>query len=56
MYILKLGFLDGYFGFLLACLYSHHTFCKYAKLKELSMKSSGSAVFESTDPPGPSGA
>jgi len=42
MYVLKLGFLDGYYGFLLACLYSHYTFCKYAKLKELSMKSSGS--------------
>ena len=39
MYILKLGFLDGYHGFLLACLYSQYTFSKYAKLKELSMKS-----------------
>jgi len=34
MYVLKLGFLDGYHGFLLACLYSHYTFVKYAKLKE----------------------
>jgi len=42
MYVIKLGFLDGYYGFLLACLYSHYTFSKYAKLKELTMASSGS--------------
>ncbi len=36
MYILKLGFMDGYHGFLLAVLYSYYTFTKYAKLKELN--------------------
>ncbi|MBI4776427.1 MAG: glycosyltransferase family 2 protein [Deltaproteobacteria bacterium] len=42
MYVFKLGFLDGYYGFLLACLYSHYTFAKYAKLKELTIESPGS--------------
>ncbi len=42
MYFMKAGFLDGYYGFLLACLYSHYTFCKYAKLRERSLgRSSG---------------
>ncbi|MGC8808750.1 MAG: glycosyltransferase family 2 protein [bacterium] len=35
MYILRAGFLDGYYGFLLARLYSYYTFVKYSKLKEL---------------------
>lgn len=34
MYILKLGFLDGYEGYLLAKLSSFYVFTKYAKLKE----------------------
>jgi len=35
MYVLRAGFLDGYYGFLLARLYSYYTFAKYSKLKEL---------------------
>lgn len=35
MYILRAGFLDGYYGFLLARLYSYYTLAKYSKLKEL---------------------
>ncbi|NWF55788.1 MAG: glycosyltransferase family 2 protein [Syntrophaceae bacterium] len=35
MYLLRAGFMEGYRGFLLAVLYSHYTFAKYAKLKEL---------------------
>lgn len=34
MYFLKLGFLDGYEGYLLAKLSSFYVFTKYAKLKE----------------------
>ena len=34
MYVLKLGFLDGYEGYLLAKLSSFYVFTKYAKLKE----------------------
>lgn len=36
MYLLKLGFLDGYTGLILSLLYSQYTFCKYAKLAELN--------------------
>ena len=35
MYILRLGFLDGMHGFILAVLYSYYTFLKYAKAWEL---------------------
>jgi len=35
MYLLRRGFLDGVHGFLLAVLYSFHTFLKYAKLWEM---------------------
>jgi glycosyltransferase involved in cell wall biosynthesis len=35
MYVLKLGFLDGGQGFVLAALSAFHVFCKYAKLWEL---------------------
>jgi glycosyltransferase involved in cell wall biosynthesis len=35
MYLLKLGFLDGFQGLLLALLSSFHVFCKYVKLWEL---------------------
>jgi len=35
MYLLRAGFLEGYFGFLLSILYSFYTFAKYSKLKEL---------------------
>lgn len=37
-YILKLGFLDGYYGFLVCILSSYATFLKYIKLKELYKK------------------
>lgn len=37
-YILRLGFLDGLQGFILACFYSGYTFLKYAKLWELEKK------------------
>lgn len=33
-YFLKLGFLDGYEGFVVAMCISNHTFYKYAKVKE----------------------
>jgi glycosyltransferase involved in cell wall biosynthesis len=36
MFLLRFGFLDGLFGFILAVLYSHYTFLKYLKLWELS--------------------
>lgn len=36
MYFLKLGFLEGYTGFLLSMLYSHYTFYKYAKAIEMN--------------------
>ncbi len=35
MYVLKQGFRDGYYGLLLAGLYTAYTFAKYAKLREL---------------------
>lgn len=34
-YILKRGFLDGYFGFVSAKMTANYTFLKYARLKEL---------------------
>lgn len=37
-YFFKLGFLDGYYGFIIAIISSHATFLKYAKLKQLSSK------------------
>ena len=38
-YIFKLGFLDGYSGFLIARISAHATFLKYAKLIGLQKKS-----------------
>ncbi|MBX2959014.1 MAG: glycosyltransferase family 2 protein [Flavobacteriales bacterium] len=38
-YVFKLGFLDGYYGFIISIISSHATFLKYAKLKQLSSKS-----------------
>ncbi len=32
-YIIKLGFLDGYYGFVISMVSAHATFLKYAKLK-----------------------
>jgi len=34
MYLLRLGFLDGRYGLILAVLYSYYTFLKYAKTRE----------------------
>ncbi len=38
MYVLRGGFLEGYYGFLLSMLYSFYTLLKYGKLKELQEK------------------
>ncbi|HYC39844.1 MAG TPA: glycosyltransferase family 2 protein [Chitinophagaceae bacterium] len=38
-YFLKLGFLDGYAGYLTAKMTAWYTFLKYARLRELSAKS-----------------
>lgn len=35
MYFLRLGFLEGYYGFILSVLYAFYTFLKYTKLREL---------------------
>lgn len=35
MYALRGGFLDGYSGLILSCLYACYTFCKYSKTREL---------------------
>jgi (heptosyl)LPS beta-1,4-glucosyltransferase len=37
MYFIRLGFLDGYFGFMLSILYSFYTFSKYIKLREFQV-------------------
>jgi len=37
-YIIKLGFLDGYYGFVICAISSFATFTKYIKLKELNKK------------------
>jgi hypothetical protein len=39
MYVLRGGFLEGYAGYLLSCLYACYTLCKYAKARELARKS-----------------
>jgi glycosyltransferase involved in cell wall biosynthesis len=36
MYLMRKGFLEGFFGLVLSLLYAQYTFCKYAKLAELS--------------------
>jgi len=35
-YIFKLGFLDGYYGFVISVISAHATFIKHLKIKELS--------------------
>ncbi len=35
MYLLKMGFLEGYRGLILSCLYTAYTFSKYARLWEM---------------------
>jgi len=37
-YFIRLGFLDGYYGFVIASISAHATFLKYAKIKELQKK------------------
>ena len=37
MYIIRLGLLEGYYGFMLSALYSFYTFSKYIKLRELQV-------------------
>jgi len=39
MYFLKLGVFEGYLGVLLSIMYSHYTFYKYSKAKEMQPKS-----------------
>ena len=41
-YILRAGFLDGYYGYVISRISSHETFLKYVKLREMQ-KSSGEA-------------
>ncbi len=36
MYFIRKGFLEGFLGLVLSLLYAQYTFCKYAKLAELS--------------------
>ena len=38
MYVLRKGFLEGFFGLVLSLLYAQYTFCKYAKLLEIKRK------------------
>lgn len=38
-YVFKLGFLDGYYGFVISAISSQATFIKYVKLKQLYSKS-----------------
>jgi len=38
MYLIRRGYLDGLYGLVLSLLYGQYTFCKYAKLAELSLK------------------
>lgn len=40
-YFLKLGFLDGYAGYVCAKMTAHYTFLKYARLKELHQLAAG---------------
>jgi len=35
MYLMRLGFLEGYYGFIISGLYAFYTFLKYIKLREL---------------------
>lgn len=37
MYLLRLGFLEGYYGFVISVLYAFYTFLKYTKLRELQV-------------------
>lgn len=35
MYVIRAGFLEGYYGFILSVLYAFYTFLKYIKIREL---------------------
>ncbi len=37
-YFIRMGFLDGYYGFVISMISAHATFLKYAKIKELQKK------------------
>jgi hypothetical protein len=37
-FLIQLGFLDGYHGFLLALMSAYYTLVKYAKLRNLHLK------------------
>lgn len=37
-YFIKLGFLDGFYGFVIAKSSAHYTFMKYAELRELNLR------------------
>ena len=41
MYVIRKGFLEGFLGLVLSTLYAQYTFCKYAKLAELSRTTKG---------------
>jgi hypothetical protein len=38
MYVLRAGFWEGYFGFLLSALYAFYTLVKYSKLREIQAR------------------
>ena len=40
-FVIRLGFLDGYYGYLVCKNSAHHTFLKYTTLKELQKSSKG---------------
>lgn len=42
-YFFKLGFLDGYYGFVICMISSHATFLKYVKMRQLKDKNIGDA-------------
>ena len=37
-YFIRLGFLDGYYGFVVSVISAYATFVKYIKIKELQLK------------------
>jgi glycosyltransferase involved in cell wall biosynthesis len=44
MYILKLGFLDGWEGLILCSLSSYYVLCKYLKLREIALSNNGKKI------------
>ena len=48
MYIIRLGFLEGYYGFILSVLYSFYTFSKYIKVRELQIRQKNKSTLFST--------